>query len=96
MPQIRPMIIGLFYGKSKPKLVTEFLEPFVDETISILGSGLLINGNHLTVAVRAFICDSPARAFIKGFYKFFNWSVSLFLLKFNFQVLSILITKTDA
>lgn len=63
---IRPMIIGMFHGKSKPKRVEEFLEPFVEEALPILISGILINGHQLNVKIRSFICDSPARAFIKG------------------------------
>lgn len=66
MPHIAPMIIGLFYGKSKPGRIEEFLTPFVDEIEPILQNGLIINGNILSVKIRSFICDSPARAFLKG------------------------------
>lgn len=66
LPDLKPMIIGIFHGKSKPKYVEEFLKPFVDEAEPILRSGISINENLLTVKIRAFICDSPARAFIKG------------------------------
>lgn len=66
MTYIPAKIIGLFYGQSKPHRVEEFLEPFVAELSRILESGLLINGFLLSVTIRAFICDSPARAMIKG------------------------------
>lgn len=65
-PAMKPMIIGIFHGKSKPTSVEMFLKPFADEAETILKSGILINSNLLTVKIRAFICDSPARAFIKG------------------------------
>lgn len=68
LPDIKPMIIGIFHGKSKPSYIEEFLKPFADEVIPILQSGININNNLLTVKIRAFICDSPARAFIKGNY----------------------------
>lgn len=67
MPHVPAMIIGLFYGKSKPKKVEEYLQQFVTELNSILDSGgLIINGFLLSITIRAFICDSPARAMIKG------------------------------
>lgn len=66
MSHIRPIIIGLFYGQHKPTKVEEFLDDFATEAAIVLQSGLSINGHHLTVKLRAFICDSPARAFIKG------------------------------
>lgn len=70
MPHIKPMIIGLFYGKKKPAKIEEFLKPFVDDIEPILRDGLTINGHKLSVKIRTFICDSPARAFIKGVYKY--------------------------
>lgn len=66
MSHIKPMIIGLFYGKNKPAKIEEFLKPFVDDIEPILRDGLIINGHKLTVKIRTFICDSPARAFMKG------------------------------
>lgn len=68
LPDMKPMIIGIFHGKSKPSFVEEFLKLFADEAETILQSGISINNNLLTVNIRAFICDSPARAFIKGIY----------------------------
>lgn len=69
MPHIKPMIIGLFYGKRKPAKIEEFLNRFVDDIDPILRDGLMINGHKLTVKIRTFICDSPARAFLKGLRK---------------------------
>lgn len=67
-PQIKPMIIGIFHGKTKPKRVEDYLKPFVDEVLPILKEGIVINEHILYIKIRAFICDSPARAFIKGRY----------------------------
>ncbi|XP_062542928.1 uncharacterized protein LOC134210711 [Armigeres subalbatus] len=66
----KPMIIGIFHGKTKPKRVEEYLGPFVEEAVPILNSGIVINGHLLKVKIRAFVCDSPARAFIKGSVNF--------------------------
>lgn len=65
-PLIKPMIIGMFYGDCKPSRIEDYLQPFVDEMRSILEEGLLVNGHKVYVKLRAWICDSPARAFIKG------------------------------
>lgn len=63
---IKPMAVGIFYGESKPENIHQYLTPFVDEISPILQNGILINGYELLVRIRCFICDSPARAFIKG------------------------------
>lgn len=65
-PEISPMSLGIFYGEKKPENVAIYFRPFVDEFKNILENGLIINGKQLTVLVRCFICDSPARAFVKG------------------------------
>lgn len=66
MAHIKPMVAGMFYGKTKPSKIEEFLDPFVHEIEPILTDGISINGHRLSVRIRAFICDSPARAFVKG------------------------------
>lgn len=65
-PDIAPMAIGIFFGDSKPKNVTDYLEPFVEEIYPLLQNGVEVNGKKILVRIRCFICDSPARAFIKG------------------------------
>lgn len=65
-PQIRAMAIGVFYGPTKPSTVGVYLSPFVDEIQPILENGIIVNGHQINVKIRCFICDSPARAFIKG------------------------------
>lgn len=66
MPEIQPMIIAIWCGIEKPKNLNEFLRPFVTELNEILRNGININGYSLTVSVHCFVCDTPARAFIKG------------------------------
>lgn len=68
MPHIKPMAIGIFFGKSKPLSVNDYLKPFVDELIPLLSNGLIVNDKIITLRIRCFICDSPARAFVKGMF----------------------------
>lgn len=65
-PDIKPMVIGIYSGKHKPTDLTTFLNPFVDEMEEVCRNGILINGFKITVLIRGFVCDSPARAFVKG------------------------------
>lgn len=66
MSHIRPMIISIWCGTQKPNDLTEYLKPFVDELNILLENGIFVNGYHIAIAFRSCICDSPARALIKG------------------------------
>ncbi|XP_062702680.1 uncharacterized protein LOC134285602 isoform X2 [Aedes albopictus] len=69
-PEIAPFTVGIFYGIGKPKDVNEFMNAFVEELMSLIQSGISINGCQLSIAIRCFICDTPARSFIKGVISF--------------------------
>ena len=60
-----PFIIGLYSGNQKPGNPDEFLRDFVDEMQDLQVNGLHYNGSVFQVVISAFICDAPARAFIK-------------------------------
>lgn len=70
LPQVKPFIIGIYYGQGKPCDVKEYLQFFVDEIKLLMEEGLIISTQNkfkaIKVKIRSFICDSPARAFIKG------------------------------
>lgn len=59
-------VIGIYYGTGKPKNLEEYLRDFVAETKTLLDNGIRINNKNVCVKIRGFVCDSPARAFIKG------------------------------
>lgn len=68
-PKIKPLVIGIYYGIGKPKNITAYLEDFVTDLSNLLETGITLLQNpekKVTVSIRCFICDSPARAFIKG------------------------------
>ena len=61
-----PFIIGLFLGESKPSHANEFLHDFVEEMKDIEVNGVLYDGNkQIKVSISNFVCDTPARAFVK-------------------------------
>lgn len=61
-----PFVVGLFCGSEKPASAKEFLTELVSETCSVLETGVIVNSRHYSVAIHSFVCDAPARAFMKG------------------------------
>ncbi|XP_050070474.1 uncharacterized protein LOC126558490 [Anopheles maculipalpis] len=60
------MTAAIFCGQNKPESVEEYLRPMVEELKFLTTKGITINGEFLTVKIRCFVADTPARAFIKG------------------------------
>lgn len=71
MPHIDPMIIAIWCGDGKPTVLNDFLGPFVNELNEILRNKVYINNYQISVVIRCFICDTPARSFIKGVFLVF-------------------------
>lgn len=63
-----PFIVSVWYGSSKPNPADDFLLPFVNEMTELTENGLVINGHHISIKTRSFICDTPARSLLKGEY----------------------------
>lgn len=59
-----PFIIALYCGSHKPGNVSEYLQDFVAE-MKIIKNGIEIHGKKLQVQVSSFVCDAPARSFVK-------------------------------
>ncbi|XP_058128587.1 uncharacterized protein LOC131271210 [Anopheles coustani] len=66
IPIFSPMMVGVFHGITKPPQLKEYLGPFVEEMNDVIENGIPINNRVVRVRLRAFICDAPARAYIKG------------------------------
>lgn len=66
MTNLKPIVVAIWCGIGKPKDLSEFLFPFVDEVNSILDTGVIINGYRIDIESIALIADSPARAHLKG------------------------------
>lgn len=66
MDHIQPMVIAIWSGLSKPNDVNEYLRRFVNELNEILEHGISINNKQIVVSLRCFVCDTPARSFLKG------------------------------
>lgn len=64
----KPFVVGIYYGDAKPASAESFLRPFVNEVTALLKSGIVMNGVCVSIKIDCFVCDAPARAFIKGIY----------------------------
>jgi hypothetical protein len=60
-----PFLVALYYGMEKPHSVHEYLQEFVTEMKSIGENGIIYEAKRLSVRIATFICDAPARAFMK-------------------------------
>ena len=62
-----PTIIALYVGSTKPTPVDEFLADFVHDMEELQSTGFVVTkGVIKPVVLRGFVCDAPARAFIKN------------------------------
>jgi hypothetical protein len=60
-----PFLIDIFCESGKPTNIDEFLCSFVNESKLLAEEGLTIENRKFLAKVACFICDAPARAFIK-------------------------------
>lgn len=67
-PDIDPFVIGIYFGVGKPKDIDQYLDDFVKEIGNLIKEGIYIEKPNkiVSIEIRCFICDSPARAYIKG------------------------------
>lgn len=67
-PDIQPFVIGIYFGVGKPKQIDQYLDHFVKEMEHLIQDGIYIEQvkRKISIEIRCIICDSPARAYIKG------------------------------
>ncbi|CAC5423105.1 unnamed protein product [Mytilus coruscus] len=61
----KPFIVALFCGIGKPNSVQEYLSEFLEELQNLLANGISYEEKNGEVKVQAFVCDAPARTFLK-------------------------------
>lgn len=64
-PSVQPFIAAIFCGDSKPSSVAEYMQDFLQELQHLHENGITIDGKQYRLSVKAFVCDAPARAFLK-------------------------------
>ncbi|CAL8076189.1 unnamed protein product [Calicophoron daubneyi] len=62
-----PFLVGLYSGSTKPEDVNFYLSTFVQELLDLLKHGVRVakSARPINVRISCFVCDSPARAYIK-------------------------------
>lgn len=60
-----PFVVGLFCGNSKPSTLESYLNEFVNEFSSLLTDGFSFQNKKYNITLHSFVCDAPARAFLK-------------------------------
>ena len=65
LSKFEPFIVALYCGNSKPNSVQVYLNDFLEEFENLKLNGLTFNERFYSVKLNAFICDAPARSFIK-------------------------------
>lgn len=60
-----PFTVGIFCGVSKPSPLHSYLEDFLNDLTILLKEGFIFRNTVYSVEIENFICDAPARAYIK-------------------------------
>ncbi|XP_043480494.1 uncharacterized protein LOC122510127 isoform X1 [Leptopilina heterotoma] len=61
----KPLPVAIFSGTTKPMCIDDYLEEFVIDLDNILENGVIVGNKHFKVQVHCFVCDTPARSFLK-------------------------------
>lgn len=64
-PRDKCFLIGVFCGRSKPSPLSLYLEDFINELNELLNEGFVFKGKMYSIEVHSFVCDAPAKAFVK-------------------------------
>ena len=59
-------LVAIYVGEGKPSCITEFLEDVIEEWKAIR-RGIEKDGGKVENSIGSFLCDAPARAFMKNF-----------------------------
>lgn len=62
----KPFPIAIYVGDQKPSDVNKYLEQFLLEMNTLQSDGIVISKKLFKISIKAFICDRPARSFIKN------------------------------
>lgn len=60
-----PFVCAAYFGPGKPSLPI-FLKDFCPDLDDLLDNGIHVDGKLYNVEVKAFVCDAPGRAYVKG------------------------------
>lgn len=62
----KPFPVAIYSGDAKPMSVDEYLYDFIEEINQLFAEGIILNRHRFEIEIQSFICDTPARSFLKG------------------------------
>ena len=62
----KPFTVALFYVKSKPSNLHEYLTEFCEELKECFDTGFVFLDRCFNLEIDSFVCDTPAQAFLKN------------------------------
>lgn len=62
----KPFPVAVYFGSHKPKNVDNYMKKFITEINQLQTDGIIVNNRKFQVSIKAFICDRPARSFVKS------------------------------
>lgn len=63
--RFEPFVVALFCWSSKPHSLDNYLSDFLNELYELKRNGVSYNDETFRVSLSAFVCDCPARSFLK-------------------------------
>ncbi|EZA52816.1 hypothetical protein X777_08139, partial [Ooceraea biroi] len=61
----KPFTVALYSRTHKPKNRDQYLNKFINELNKLLCEGLIIGETQVSIKIKSFICDTPARSYLK-------------------------------
>ena len=61
-----PFVVAIYCGNTKPKDCNLYLRDFLDEYCNLKHNGFFYNDKVHKISIKAFVCDAPARHFLKN------------------------------
>ena len=61
-----PFVVAIYCGNTKPKDCNLYLQDFLDEYCNLEHNGFFYNDKAYKISIRTFVCDAPARQFLKN------------------------------
>ena len=62
----KPFTVAVYCEVGKSKNIDKYFEQFIEELNELLENGIKISNKNFKIEIMCFICDRPARAFLKG------------------------------
>lgn len=63
--EVKPTVIAIYYGKTKPPDVDNYFKDFINEYLALTNTGITFKNRQFFIRLLRIIADAPARSFLK-------------------------------